>query len=87
MGKGDFQLTDFATDNSVTASSKVEPQVVMNSTSSVTASSKVKPKVVINPEFQVQTEQHTANVNELNHVAKAQKQMSSQETVGVLPQE
>ncbi|MCQ6274797.1 hypothetical protein JMM81_07415 [Bacillus sp. V3B] len=80
-------MTDFVTDNSVTASPKVEPQVVMNSESTVTASSKVKPQVVINPEFQVQTEQHNTNVNDLNHVAKAQKQISSQETVGVLPQE
>jgi hypothetical protein len=80
-------LTDFVTDNSVTATQKVEPQVVINSGSSVTASSKVKPRVVINPEFHVQTEQHNTNGNELNHVAKAQKQMSSQETVGVLSQE
>ena len=79
-------MTDYGTDHLVTETQKVEPQVVMNSGSSVTASSKVKPKVVINPEFQVQHEQHKTNVHGLNHVAKAQKQISSQETVGVLPQ-
>jgi hypothetical protein len=54
---------------------------------SVTASPKVESKVVMNSESQVRTEQINTNVKELNHVAKAQKQMSSQETVGVLPQE
>jgi hypothetical protein len=80
-------LTDYGTDHLVTETQKAEPQVVLNSGSSVTASSKVKPKVVINPEFQVQNEQHNTHVHELNHVAKAQKQISSQETVGVRTQE
>jgi hypothetical protein len=54
---------------------------------SVTARPKVKSKVVMNAESQVRAENHNNEVNERNHVVEAQKQMSSQETVGVPPQE
>ena len=82
-------MSDFVTDRSVDGSPKVEPQVIKNSYSSLTASPRVTPNVVINPEFQApaKSKQHNTNDKERNHVAKAQKQISSQATVGVLPQE
>ncbi|MGM0875665.1 MAG: hypothetical protein ACQEWV_12875 [Bacillota bacterium] len=54
---------------------------------SVTARPKVKSKVVMNAESLARTEPHNNEVNERNHVVEAQKQISSQETVGVPPQE
>jgi hypothetical protein len=80
-------MSDFATDRSVNGSPKVEPQVIKNSYSSETASPRVTPNVVINPEFQASAKQHNTNDKERNHVVEAQKQISSQATVGVLPQE
>lgn len=54
---------------------------------SVTARPKDKTKVVMNVESQARTEPHNNESHERNHVVEAQKQISSQETVGVLPQE
>jgi hypothetical protein len=54
---------------------------------SMTARPKVKSNVGMNAESQARTEPHNNEGNERNHVVEAQKQISSQETVGVLPQE
>ncbi|MFC0273286.1 hypothetical protein ACFFIX_17925 [Metabacillus herbersteinensis] len=59
----------------------------IESNGSVTARLKIKSKVVTNVESQVRTEHQNNEVNQRNHVVEAQKQMSSQETVGVPSQE
>ena len=80
-------MSDFVTDRSVDGSPKEESQLIENSYSSEMESPRVTPNVVINPEFQASAKQHNTHVKERNHVAEAQKQISSQATVGVLPQE
>jgi hypothetical protein len=81
-------MTDFVTYGTITGTPKVKPNTEIDTTASAEANTPPNEEVKsLKDRMQEDDNKFSNEVNERNHVAKAQKQMASQETVGVPPQE